>query len=159
MTAVRELETVLPTIASNSMLRYEAFTRLLALLGSMPDGDTVEIIQTGLGELQWEQLLPEDRERFADHLRHLADQVSPLPVDPPPPVIAGLKPDAPEQSASHGQVSAPEYTRQIPPADEAYDQQRFGEQSRLVEALKETPADMSLQRLLDSLMHGSGDRS
>jgi hypothetical protein len=110
------------------MLRYEAFTRLFALLGSTLDSDAVEIVQTGLGSFQWESLSPERKNHLAIHLRELADQISPLeqkaePAEPPQSVLR----------------------------EPFYDRISFGEQDRLVRVLKEQPADISLDQLLRSL--------
>lgn len=174
MNAVRELESVLPRLAGNSMLRYEAFTRLFALLGSMPDSDTVEIIQTGLGGVEWEKLAQDDRERFAEHLRHLADQVLPEPVQPdstPEPVSApapalqqktvSAGPDREIPAAPKPAVKPQPAVKSepaLPPTDTAYDRGRFGEQAHLVAALKEQPEDVSLDQLLSVLMRESGGR-
>ncbi|MBZ2167334.1 hypothetical protein [Marinobacter sp. F4216] len=156
MSAVRELETVLPMVASNSMLRYEAFTRLFALLGSMPDSDTIEIIQTGLGGLEWEQLSEEDRVRFAEHLRHLADQVLPVSVRTELVSVASQTPSsgAGESLITPEPAAKPEPV--LPAAEIAYDSGRFGDQSRLVEALKEQPEDVSVDQLLNTMAGGFG---
>ncbi|MEP2614286.1 MAG: MinD/ParA family protein, partial [Marinobacter alexandrii] len=120
----------------NAMLRYEAFTRLFALLGSAPDGDTIEIIQTGLGSLEWEKLSEEHRQHLATHLRHLADQIVPT---------------APRKS-----TLVPTKTDQTDPV---YDRVSFGEQERLVRALREQPAEISLNELLRSLAGKGHNRS
>lgn len=134
--AVSELESVLVQTPDNAMLRYEAFTRLFALLGSAPDGDTIEIIQTGLGSLEWEKLSEEHRQHLATHLRHLADQIVPT---------------APRKS-----TLVPAKTDQTDPV---YDRVSFGEQERLVRALREQPAEISLNELLRSLAGKGHNRS
>ncbi|MAK48263.1 AAA family ATPase [Marinobacter sp.] len=126
--AVGEIESVFNAGPIDPMLRYEAFTRLFALLGSTLDSDAVEIVQTGLGSFQWESLSPERKNHLAIHLRELADQISPLerkaePAEPPQSLLR----------------------------EPFYDRISFGEQDRLVLILKEQPADISLDQLLRSL--------
>ncbi|MBW7472722.1 AAA family ATPase [Marinobacter sp. M216] len=128
LNAVSDLEATLAQTPDNAMLRYEAFTRLFALLGSTPDSDTIEIIQTGLGSLEWEKLSDEKKRHLAMHLRHLADQIAPE-----------QGPDTAPVSTGPGQ------------AEPVYDRVSFGEQDRLVRALKEQPAEISLDQLLRSL--------
>ncbi|KAA1171975.1 AAA family ATPase [Marinobacter salinexigens] len=130
--AVAELEAALAESANNAMLRYEAFTRLFALLGSSLDSDTVEIIQTGLGAMKWESLTAERREHLAAHLRHLADEIHPADQHASPLEEAGTLLPEP-----------------------VYDRISFGEQDQLVRALKEQPADISLDQLLRSLAGNS----
>lgn len=132
--AVSELEATLAQTPDNAMLRYEAFTRLFALLGSTPDSDTIEIIQTGLGAVEWETLSEERKQHLATHLRHLADQIAP-PAAPEP------VPETPAQS------------------DPVYDRVSFGEQERLVRVLREQPAEISLDELLRSLAANGRHRS
>ena len=133
--AVSELEATLAQTPDNAMLRYEAFTRLFALLGRTPDGDTIEIIQTGLGSLEWEKLTDAGKHHLAMHLRHLADQVAPEHTAGP---AAPLKPV---------------------PTDPIYDRVSFGEQDRLVRVLKEQPAEISLDQLLRSLAGNDRNQS
>ncbi|MBW4935813.1 AAA family ATPase [Marinobacter sp. F4206] len=132
--AVGELEDTLVQTPDNAMLRYEAFTRLFALLGSTPDSDTIEIIQTGLGSLEWEKLSDERKCHLAMHLRHLADQI------------------APEQGPEAATAPAESEL-----TDAVYDRVSFGEQDRLVRALREQPAEISLDQLLRSLA-GNDDK-
>ena len=116
------------------MLRYEAFNRFFALLGRSLDADTIEFIQTGLAVMPWENMQPGDRQHMATHLRHLADQITP-PEDE--------NPEAP--AAAPAETSAPLFDRISP-----------GEQERLVRALREQPADVSLDQLLRALAsHGT----
>ncbi len=126
--AVADLESALAAGGDSSLLRYEAFTRLFALLGRKPDSDTIEIIQTGLGAIEWEKLSDDNRHQLAAHLRHMADQMLPEPA----PATAAASP------ASE-------------PSDPVYDRASFGEQARLVRVLKEQPAEISLDELLRSL--------
>jgi MinD-like ATPase involved in chromosome partitioning or flagellar assembly len=126
--AVAELETVLAQTPGNIMLRYEIFTRLFTLLGTRLDSDTVEIIQTGLGSLAWENMDDSHRENLAAHLIHLAEDIAP-----------GRNVSL---SAAHPLSALPEAV---------YDEISFGEQDRLVRALKEQPADVSLDQLLRAL--------
>ncbi|WP_273203002.1 MinD/ParA family ATP-binding protein [Marinobacter subterrani] len=126
--AVGELEAVFSHGAVDPLLRYEAFTRLFALLGSKLDSDAIEIIQTGLAALPWENLSPERKRHLASHLRELADQVAPAARQPTPP------------EPGHPVLREP-----------FYDRVSFGEQDRLVRVLKEQPADISLDQLLRSL--------
>lgn len=131
LAAVAELEAVFAEGGVEPLLRYEAFTRLFALLGSTLDNDTIEIVQTGLNSLDWDSLGADQRQHLAAHLRDLASQVSPLA--------------RPEPSAERpSQVLSEPF----------YDRISFGEQDRLVRVLREQPADISLDQLLRSL---SGD--
>jgi hypothetical protein len=134
--AVGEIEAVFSQAPVDPMLRYEAFTRLFALLGSTLDSDAIEIIQTGLGSFQWENLSPERKHHLAIHLRELADQISPPARQPEPPEPA------------HPVLREP-----------FYDRISFGEQDRLVRVLKEQPADISLDQLLRSLSGNDPGRS
>ncbi|MBC7183214.1 MAG: MinD/ParA family protein [Marinobacter sp.] len=132
--AVGQLETVFGRSDVDPLLRYEAFNRLFALLGRTLDSDAIEIIQTGLGAIQWEKLNEERKGHLAAHLRELADQISPL----------ARKAESP--TPSHPVLREP-----------FYDRISFGEQDRLVRVLKEQPADISLDQLLRSL--SGNDRS
>ncbi|HTN33452.1 MAG TPA: AAA family ATPase [Marinobacter sp.] len=134
--AVGELETVLAEMPESAMLRYEIFTRLFKLLGARLDSDTVEIIQTGLGSLAWESMDDNHRKNLAEHLRHLADDISP----------------------QQGVVSSAAQTLPALP-EPVYDKVSFGEQDRLVRALKEHPADVSLDQLLRALAANERNRS
>lgn len=116
-----------------SLLRYEAFNGFFALLGRTMDADTIEIIQTGLASLDWEKLGKDQRVHLATHLHHIASQVDP---------DAGQR-DSGQDSA---QREAPRRER-----EPYYDRISFGDQSRLVRALKEQPSDISLDQLLRSL--------
>jgi MinD-like ATPase involved in chromosome partitioning or flagellar assembly len=134
LSAVATLESVLTAVPENAMLRYEIFMRLFQLLGTKLDSDTVEIIQTGLGSLAWEDMDEAHKKNLAAHLRHLADDIASEPVSP------GLQ--------ERGVSALPE---------PVYDRVSFGEQDRLVRALKEQPSDISLDQLLRSLSaSGSG---
>ncbi|AOY88497.1 ATPase [Marinobacter salinus] len=134
LNAVGELEAALTQAPDNAMLRYEAFTRLFALLGGELDSDAVEIIQTGLGSMAWEKLGREHKENLAAHLRHLADEIAPERTKDP------------LSSPAHAALPEP-----------VYDKISFGEQDRLLRVLKEQPADISLDQLLRSL--AGNDRS
>ena len=127
--AVGELEAVFGQAPENAMLRYDAFTRLFALLGQTPNSDIVEIIQTGLSAIDWEILAPDQREHLATHLRHLADEIS-------------LTPDAVKSEQGASQPALPE---------PFYDRVSFGDQDKLVRVLKEQPSDISLNQFLRSL--------
>lgn len=127
--AVGELEAVFGQAPENAMLRYDTFTRLFALLGQTPNSDIVEIIQTGLGAIDWEILAPDQREHLAAHLRHLADEIS-------------LSPDAVKSEQGASQPALPE---------PSYDRVSFGDQDKLVRVLKEQPSDISLNQFLRSL--------
>ncbi|MDF0751970.1 AAA family ATPase [Marinobacter sp. 71-i] len=124
-----ELGEILAGSNDKPLLRYEAFQGLFALLGRRMDADTIEIIQTGLGSLDWDKLDKEQREHMATHLRHLAAQVAP-----------GV--------ARH---EAEEPARPRKEREPYYDRISFGEQSRLIRALKEQPSNISLDQLLRSL--------
>src|SRR5690554_822526 len=131
--AVGELETILGRTDVNAMLRYDVFMRLFALLGGSLDNDTVEIIQTGLGAINWEALSPAQRQHLAMHLRHLAGEISPV-----------------DASSDDGKQVGLEISQPIPP-EPVYDRIRFGDQESLVKALKEQPSSISLNQLLRSL--------
>ncbi|MDI9246094.1 AAA family ATPase [Marinobacter sp. CHS3-4] len=125
---ISDLGDLLAARGDSSLLRYDAFNQFFALLGRTMDEDTVEMLQTGLASLPWEKLADEQRKQLASHLRHLAGEIDPKPR----PEIAEAAP--------------------IPPHREAYyDRVSFGEQSRLLQALKEQPADITLDQLLKSL--------
>jgi len=133
--AIDELEAVLGPIR-DPMLRYEAFNRLFALLGSKLDADAVEFIQTGLAAMPWETLPAGDRNHLAAHLRHLADQVV-----------------APAAESSDREPAFPE------PPQPLFDRISLSEQERLVRALREQPADISIDRLLRALASQTPSRS
>lgn len=133
--AMDELDMVLgPHL--DAMLRYEAFNRFFALLGRNLDADAIEFIQTGLAAMPWEKIPPGDREHMATHLRHLAEQIMP-PAD-----------ESPEPAAVPSDVSEP-----------LFDRISYGEQERLVRALREQPADISIDQLLRALASHGADRS
>jgi hypothetical protein len=110
------------------VLRYDAFARLFALLGRNPGADVVEILQTGLASVGWEHWSRDERATLAQHLRHFAGELvaaeaseRPVPIKP------------------------------VPTDEPLYDRIVFGEQEQLVRALREKPADVSLDELLRSL--------
>lgn len=133
LNAVAELEAALVQTPESAMLRYVIFTRLFKLLGNKLDSDTVEIIQTGLGSLPWETMADDHKQNLAAHLRHLADDI------------------ASEQVAS---AVSDQALSALP--EPVYDRISFGEQDRLVRALKEQPSDISLDQLLRSLAASDG---
>jgi MinD-like ATPase involved in chromosome partitioning or flagellar assembly len=126
--AIDQLDTVLARDDADVMLRYEAFNRLFALLGRTLDGDAIEIVQTGLAALPWERVPADLRQRMARHLRDLADQLA-----------------APETAADP--VGEDHETG----AEPVYDRVSFGDQERLLQVLREQPADIALDELLRSL--------
>ncbi|WP_100639983.1 AAA family ATPase [Marinobacter salexigens] len=136
--AVGELETVLGGADESAMLRYDVFMRLFALLGRTPDNDTIEIIQTGLGAIAWENLSSEQREHLATHLRHLADEITLT--------------DTPSDSPGEEERSLPQPVLPEP----FYDRISFGDQENLVKVLKEQPSGISLNQLLRSLAKEDG---
>ncbi|WP_336367089.1 AAA family ATPase [Marinobacter sp. C2H3] len=140
LAAVDQLAEALAQSPDDAMLRYEAFNRFFALLGGTFDADALEILQTGLASLPWEQLPEASRLHFARHLTDLADQrvVPPAPARPSEAV--------PPASVAPGSAAA--HAREEP----VYDRFRFGEQDRLVRVLREQPADISLDQLLRSLV-------
>jgi len=123
-----ELGEILADSNDKPLLRYEAFQGLFALLGRKMDADAIEIIQTGLASLNWDKLEKEQREHMATHLRHLAAEVDPAAFPRKAEAI----------------VNKPE-------REPYYDRISFGEQSRLIRALKEQPSSISLDQLLRSL--------
>ncbi|OJT01088.1 hypothetical protein BEE62_14075 [Marinobacter nauticus] len=129
------MEKLLAAKPDDAMLRYDAFTRLFALLGRNPDADTVEIVQTGLASMKWEHLRQVDRDRLAAHLRHLAEDLASPPAQPEP-------------AALPQGVEGP-----------LYDRVSFGEQDQLLRVLREKPSDVSLDDLLRSLAGRDPTRS
>lgn len=123
-----ELETLLAAPDSPPVLRYEALTQCLALLGRTVDEDLMEIIQTGLASMRWDQLPPEQRSHFASHLRLLAGQIDPAPA-----------------AASHP-ARRPAASR-----EPRYDEVRFGSQEALLRALQDQPDHLSLDAWLDRI--------
>ncbi|WP_372970949.1 AAA family ATPase [Marinobacter sp.] len=138
---IAETGKVLADNSDASLLRYEAFNGFFALLGRRMDADTIEIIQTGLASLDWERLGKEQRVYLATHLRHIAGQVDPGPAQ-----------QAPDQGC--GQRNAPRKER-----EPYYDRISFGDQTRLVRALREQPSNISLDQLLRSLADTDRDGS
>ncbi len=128
---ILELEKIIEASEDPALLRYEAFNQFFALLGRTLDEDTTEILQTGLASLNWHTLPESQRVQFAMHLRHLASEIEPS--------------SAIRESGSHQAEET-----QLP-QEPYYDRVSFGEQSRLIQALKEQPADISLNQLLKSL--------
>ncbi|WP_303291318.1 AAA family ATPase [Marinobacter sp. SS5-14b] len=124
-----QFEKAMALVPDDAMLRYEAFTRLFALLGRSPDADTVEILQTSLAAMNWEQLPAPDRSNMARHLRHLADELAPRP--------SGIAAATDSCSGLDGPL---------------YDRVSFGEQEQLVRALREKPSNVSLDDLLQALV-------
>lgn len=118
------------------MLRYDAFNRFFALLGRNLDADSIEFIQTGLAAMPWEKMPSGDRQHMATHLRHLAGQIAPSENENPEPATVP--------------AAAPE---------PLFDRISLGEQERLVRALREQPADVSIDQLLRALAIHGADRS
>ena len=124
-----------------SLLRYDAFNQIFALLGRTMDEDAVEILQTGLASLPWEMLGDEKRHQLAAHLRHLATEIEPVPNKPLLPPAADVRSSQPP-------------SRQEP----YYDRVSFGDQTRLIRALKEQPSDVTLDQLLRALSRSDSDQ-
>ena len=118
------------------MLRNEALAACFALFGRTMDDDTLKIIQTGLAALDWEALSVPQRAHFAAHLRHLAGQVAPEFSRP-----AGV------QSVIRGSDREPRY-----------DQVIFGDQERLLKALRKQPSNISLDHFLRGLAGKTDNR-
>lgn len=137
---IGQLGELLAGHGGSAMLRYEAFNAFFALLGRTMDDDTIEIVQTGLASLGWEKLTRDQRDHFANHLRQLADQVAA---------------DASTTGAARF-LSGPQPSRNGDP-EPRYDRVSFGDQGRLIRALREQPADVSLDQLLRSLASGKGE--
>lgn len=130
--------------ASNepALLRYDAFNQFFALLGRTMDEDAIEILQTGLASLPWEKIGDKQRQQLAVHLRQLATEIEPVPDRPLRPSAPDVRPSAPS-------------SRQEP----YYDRVSFGDQNRLIRALKEQPSDVTLDQLLRALSRSdSGKR-
>lgn len=136
---IGEIGDLIAASGEASLLRYDAFGQFFALLGRTMDEDAAEILQTGLASLPWENMGDDQRRQFATRLRHLASEVEPV------------------SNAAAPLPSAPAITPAItPPAAAAgqepyYDRVSFGEQSRLIQVLKEQPSDVTLDQLLRSL--------
>lgn len=126
---VEQLDALLTRESSAPMLRYDAFTRCFALLGRTMDEDAIEILQTSLAAMDWQALGSAQRQHMANHLRHLADEISSPATEP------AVVPSVPEPR---------------------YDQIIFGDQDRLLKAMREQPVDVSLDRFLKALAQRSG---
>jgi MinD-like ATPase involved in chromosome partitioning or flagellar assembly len=127
--AVVELDDLVSDPSLAPMIRNEALTACFALLGRTMDDDALEIIQTGLAALDWEALSVPQRAHFATHLRHLASQVAPGSSRP-----RGV------QSVTRGSDREPRYDEVI-----------FGDQERLLKALRKQPSNISLDHFLRGL--------
>ncbi|OZB19980.1 MAG: ATPase [Marinobacter sp. 34-60-7] len=135
-TLIDQLDDILGQSEADSVLRYEAFARLFALLGRSPGPDVVEILQTGLATVGWEHWPLAERATLARHLRHFAGELG-----------AGETTDKSKLAP------------RTAPGEPLYDRIVFGEQDQLLRALREKPADVSLDDLLRSLAgKGASDR-
>lgn len=123
-----ELEGLLNAEDATPVQRYEALTQCLALLGRKIDEDMVEILQTGLASMGWEQLPPAQREHFANHLRHLAGQIDPTPAR-----------------------AAGSARQRLGGREPRYDEVQFGSQDALLRALQDQPEHVSLDAWLDRI--------
>ena len=139
---ISDLGDLLSARGDASLLRYDAFNQFFALLGRTMDEDTIEILQTGLASLPWEKLKHDQREKLAVHLRHLAQEVSPA-------LASGSKTRA-----------APSPAEPVVPSNQEpyYDRISFGDQNRLIQALREQPSDVTLDQLLRSLSRPDKNR-
>ncbi|WP_148861983.1 MinD/ParA family ATP-binding protein [Marinobacter fonticola] len=129
-----ELEALLQSADVAPLQRYEAVTQCFVQLGKVMDEDMVEMLQTGLASMQWEQLPAPQRRHFATHLRDLAGQIDP---------------DNASKSVSE--------KRLIPGSSPGprYDEVRFGTQDALLRALQDQPEHVSLDAWLDRIIRGS----
>jgi MinD-like ATPase involved in chromosome partitioning or flagellar assembly len=135
---ISRLSEFIANSGDESLLLYDAFNQLFALLGRTMNAESVDILQTGLASLPWEKLDDHQRRTFATRLRHLASELEPGAV-----------------------AKAPATQADDPPATDTgvepyYDRVSFGEQSRLIKALKEQPSDVALDQLL-RLLSDSGE--
>lgn len=144
---IAEIGDLIATSDEPSLLRYEAFTQFFALLGRNMDEDTVEILQTGLASLPWQELDYDCCRQFAIHLLDLADGIQSaagagMESQPSPasPVLSPAKPPAPVRPEPY------------------HDHISYSEQSRLIRALKEQPPDVTLDQLLRSFSGTDGNR-
>jgi hypothetical protein len=128
-----QLEALINHPESTAIQQYNALTSCFVQLGETVDEDTIETIQTGLASMPWERLPGVQREHFATHLRHLADQISP-----------------PRREPARPQAPIPRRRAEEP----RYDEVRFGHQDSLLRALREQPDNVSLDTLLDTLTGG-----
>lgn len=143
---IAEISDVIAASGEASLLRYDAFNQFFALLGRTMDEDTVEILQTGLASLPWEKLEDNQRRQFATQLRDLANDVQP-PAGAAVPEQASQFSQLPQSSQPTASTRPPIPAQQEP----CYDRVSFGEQSRLIRALKEQPTDVTLDQLLRAL--------
>ncbi|MCR8914967.1 MinD/ParA family protein [Marinobacter panjinensis] len=135
---IADIGKVLTDSNDAALLRYEAFNGFFALLGRTMDEDTIEILQTGLAALDWQRLGKDQRAHLATHLHHIASQIDPDSVQ-----RDSIQHDSVKNRAQQG---GPGRGR-----EPYYDRISFGDQSRLVRALREQPSDISLDQLLRSL--------
>lgn len=137
---IAEISDLIAASDDASLLRYEAFNQFFALLGRTMDEDTIEILQTGLAALPWEKLARDKRLQFTTHLRDLANEI--------------------QRSAAPPAPTAPPAATADPAQDQpCYDRISFGEQSRLIRALKEQPSGVALDQLLKSLARTDKNQS
>lgn len=115
--------------AEGTALRHEAFSSVFALLGRDMDAGSVDVLLQGLASLDLSRLSEEQRIRLATGLRDTAGQIAP---EPGPPMEHREEPSRQARQPYYDRIS-------------------FGDQSRLVRALKEQPANISLDQLLKSL--------
>jgi MinD-like ATPase involved in chromosome partitioning or flagellar assembly len=132
------------------LLRYDAFNQIFALLGRTMDSDTIEILRTGLDALPWKNLDADQRRQVASQLRHLSTELEPAPTTASAP--------APHRAAAPNPVPADERRDRPGQQPPYYDRVSFGDQNRLLQALKEQPSDVTLDQLLRSLAQADSNR-
>ncbi|TGN41073.1 MinD/ParA family ATP-binding protein [Marinobacter confluentis] len=155
---VGEISQLIAGSSDASLLRYEAFNEFFALLGRTMDDDAVEILQTGLASLPWENLGDQQRRQFATHLRHLASEVEPGSAEESIASTLPASPSSPVGRQSPEGESRQESRSDDSPPEPFYDRVSFGEQRRLIQALKEQPSDVALDQLLRTLARSGPDR-
>lgn len=129
MRAVGELQAELNDPGNSDTLRPEVFGRLFELLGPAPDTAAVEIIRKALDNLSWDHLESDQRQELATCFRRLAGKIH-----------------GGQDSGSEAELSS------VPgPPEPSYDHVRFGDQDSLVKVLKEQPANVPLDHLLEAL--------
>lgn len=146
---ISEISDLIAGSSDASLLRYDAFNQFFALLGRTMDDDAVEILQTGLASLPWENLSADQRRQFATHLRYLASEVEKV-------TVASVQPSLTRTPEDIASISAePAATGQEP----HYDRVSFGDQNRLIQVLKEQPSDITLDQLLRSLSRNGNNQN
>ena len=145
-----QLRDLMDNAETTPVQRYQALTTVLELLGRTMDEDLVEVLQTGLAAMAWDQLPVAQRAHFAAHLRHLADQLE-------PPFFEGPR------SALRAPSSEPASSASPPDRDSirrpGYDESAFGSQETLLSRLRSQPAEASINDILQAFGYRGDDQA